>query len=131
MDHKKYSDVKSFRLGFTGSPGAGKSTLIETLGKKLTGMGHKIAVLAVDPSSAKTGGSLLGDRTRMTELSRDPNAFIRPSPAGGTLGGVTRSTNEAIVLCEAAGYDIIIGSYHSFSIHTQNLNCENGNSWQN
>lgn len=98
----------SFRIGITGAPGSGKSTVIETLGRKLTCEGHKVAVLAVDPSSAKTGGSLLGDRTRMTELARDPNAYIRPSPACGTLGGVTRSTNEAIVLCEAAGYNIIL-----------------------
>ncbi|KAG8181077.1 hypothetical protein JTE90_014789 [Oedothorax gibbosus] len=98
----------SFRIGLTGPPGAGKSTFIETLGKLLTAQGYKVAVLAVDPSSSTTGGSLLGDKTRMQELSADINAFIRPSPASGCLGGVTRSTNEAIALCECAGYDIII-----------------------
>ena len=98
----------AFRIGLTGAPGAGKSSLIETLGKKLTKEGHKVAVLAIDPSSVKTGGSLLGDRTRMVELAHDPNAYIRPSPSSGTLGGVTRRTNEAIILCEGAGYDIIL-----------------------
>ncbi|KAF8784517.1 methylmalonic aciduria type A homolog, mitochondrial-like [Argiope bruennichi] len=98
----------SFRLGLTGPPGAGKSTFIESFGKMLTSKGHKVAVLAVDPSSSTTGGSLLGDKTRMTELSRDPRAYVRPSPASGCLGGVTRSTNEAIALCECAGYDIVI-----------------------
>jgi len=82
--------------------------LIETFGKYLTACGHKIAVLAVDPSSAATGGSLLGDKTRMPNLTKDPNAYIRPSPARGHLGGVTRSTNESIIVCEYAGYDIII-----------------------
>nr|XP_053627860.1 methylmalonic aciduria type A protein, mitochondrial-like [Cherax quadricarinatus] len=98
----------SLRLGLSGPPGAGKSTFIENFGKFLTRQGHKVAVLAVDPSSATTGGSLLGDKTRMHELSRDMNAYIRASPSQGHLGGVTRSTNEAIVLCEAAGFDIII-----------------------
>uniref|UniRef100_A0A1X7V1D0 AAA+ ATPase domain-containing protein n=1 Tax=Amphimedon queenslandica TaxID=400682 RepID=A0A1X7V1D0_AMPQE len=98
----------TFRIGFSGSPGAGKSTLIETLGKSLTGLDHRVAVLAVDPSSSRTGGSILGDKTRMPKLSSDPNAFIRPSPSGGTLGGVTRNTQEAILLCEGAGYDVII-----------------------
>ncbi|GIY14823.1 methylmalonic aciduria type A homolog, mitochondrial [Caerostris extrusa] len=98
----------SFRIGLTGPPGAGKSTFIESFGKMLTSQGHKVAVLAVDPSSSTTGGSLLGDKTRMTELSRDPNAYVRPSPASGCLGGVTRSTNEAIALCECAGYDVVI-----------------------
>ncbi|KAF3687799.1 Methylmalonic aciduria type A protein, mitochondrial [Channa argus] len=98
----------SFRVGLSGPPGAGKSSFIEVVGKMLTGHGHKVSVLAVDPSSCTTGGSLMGDKTRMTELSRDMNAFIRPSPTSGTLGGVTRTTNEAIVLCEGAGYDIIL-----------------------
>ena len=98
----------SFRLGLSGPPGAGKSTFIETLGKFLTGMDKKVAVLTVDPSSVRTGGSLLGDKTRMPELSRDMKAYIRPSPSRGHLGGVTRSTNEAVVLCEAAGFDIVI-----------------------
>ncbi|CAG2254455.1 argK [Mytilus edulis] len=95
-------------LQFIRTPGAGKSTFIETFGKFLTARDNKVAVLAVDPSSATTGGSLLGDKTRMFELSRDWNAFIRPSPSRGTLGGVTRTTNEAILLCEAAGYNIIL-----------------------
>ena len=98
----------TFRIGLTGAPGAGKSSLIETFGKRLTREGHKVAVLAIDPSSIKTGGSLLGDRTRMVMLSHDPNAYIRPSPTAGTLGGVAKKTNEAIILCEAAGYDIIL-----------------------
>nr|XP_040043313.1 methylmalonic aciduria type A protein, mitochondrial [Gasterosteus aculeatus aculeatus] len=98
----------AFRVGLSGPPGAGKSTFIEVVGKMLTGRGHKVSVLAVDPSSCTTGGSLMGDKTRMTELSRDMSAFIRPSPASGTLGGVTRTTNEAIVLCEGAGYDIVL-----------------------
>ncbi|CAN9510271.1 unnamed protein product [Ophioblennius macclurei] len=98
----------AFRVGLSGPPGAGKSSFIEVVGKMLTGRGHKLAVLAVDPSSCTTGGSLMGDKTRMTELSRDMSAFIRPSPASGTLGGVTRTTNEAIVLCEGAGYDIVL-----------------------
>lgn len=98
----------SLRIGITGVPGVGKSTFIEAFGMHLTGQGHKVAVLAVDPSSQITGGSILGDKTRMEELSRDPNAFIRPSPAGDTLGGVARRTRETMLLCEAAGYDIII-----------------------
>ncbi|KAM4603942.1 methylmalonic aciduria type A protein, mitochondrial [Polymixia lowei] len=98
----------AFRVGLSGPPGAGKSSFIEVVGKMLTGQGHKVSVLAVDPSSCTTGGSLMGDKTRMTELSRDMNAFIRPSPTSGTLGGVTRTTNEAIVLCEGAGYDIVL-----------------------
>lgn len=98
----------AFRVGLSGPPGAGKSSFIEIIGKMLTGRGHKVSVLAVDPSSCTTGGSLMGDKTRMTELSRDMNAYIRPSPTSGTLGGVTRTTNEAIVLCEGAGYDIVL-----------------------
>ncbi|XP_064608688.1 methylmalonic aciduria type A protein, mitochondrial-like [Liolophura sinensis] len=98
----------SFRIGLSGPPGAGKSTFIEAFGKFLTDKGHKVAVLAVDPSSSTSGGSLLGDKTRMPQLSVDENAYIRPSPSGGTLGGVTRTTNEAILLFEGAGYDIII-----------------------
>ncbi|XP_044156985.1 methylmalonic aciduria type A protein, mitochondrial [Bufo gargarizans] len=98
----------AFRVGLSGPPGAGKSTFIEYFGKMLTGEGHKVAVLAVDPSSSTSGGSLLGDKTRMTELSRDMNAYIRPSPTRGTLGGVTRTTNEAILLCESGGYDIVL-----------------------
>ncbi|MBO0839697.1 MAG: methylmalonyl Co-A mutase-associated GTPase MeaB [Sciscionella sp.] len=104
---------KSFRVGITGVPGAGKSTFVDALGCRLTGgqltgQRHKVAVLAVDPSSARTGGSILGDKTRMTRLAADPNAFIRPSPTAGTLGGVARATRETIVLMEAAGYDIVL-----------------------
>ncbi len=98
---------KSIRIGITGVPGAGKSTLIEKLGKHITNQGHKLAVLAIDPSSQRSGGSILGDKTRMELLSVDPNAFIRPSPSCGTLGGVARKTREIIVLCEAAGFDVI------------------------
>lgn len=98
----------TFRVGLSGPPGAGKSTFIECFGKMLTEQGHRLSVLAVDPSSCTSGGSLLGDKTRMIELSRDMNAYIRPSPTSGTLGGVTRTTNEAIVLCEGGGYDIIL-----------------------
>ena len=100
--------VISFRIGLSGPPGAGKSTFTEVLGKMLTESGHRVAVLAVDPSSGTTGGSLLGDKTRMPELTRDHRAFIRPSPARGHLGGVTRTTNEAVILCEASGYDIVL-----------------------
>ena len=98
----------SIRIGITGVPGVGKSTFIENFGKQLTSLDHKVAVLAVDPTSSRTGGSILGDKTRMQELSRDKNAFIRPSPTSGTLGGVTRVTRETIVLCEAAGFDVIL-----------------------
>ena len=98
----------STRIGITGVPGVGKSTFIERFGKQLTSLDHKVAVLAVDPTSSRTGGSILGDKTRMQELSRDKNAFIRPSPTSGTLGGVTRVTRETIVLCEAAGFDVIL-----------------------
>lgn len=99
---------KAHRIGITGVPGVGKSTLIDTLGSNLTAAGHKVAVLAVDPSSQRTGGSILGDKTRMERLSVDRSAFIRPSPSSGTLGGVTRKTRETMLLCEAAGFDIII-----------------------
>lgn len=98
----------SIRLGMSGAPGVGKSTFIEALGKHLTGLNHRVAVLAVDPSSSLSGGSILGDKTRMEELARDPLAFIRPSPAGKTLGGVARRTREAMLLCEAAGFDVVI-----------------------
>ena len=89
-------------------PGVGKSTTIDTLGSNLTAAGHKVAVLAVDPSSTRTGGSILGDKTRMARLAVDPNAFIRPSPSAGTLGGVAAKTRETMLLCEAAGFDIIL-----------------------
>lgn len=102
------SSGKSVRLGITGVPGAGKSTIIESLGKFLTAHNHKVAVLAIDPSSERSKGSILGDKTRMEELSVDPNAFIRPSPSAGSLGGVARKTREIIVLCEAAGFDVVI-----------------------
>ncbi len=99
---------KAVRLGITGAPGAGKSTTIDALGAALTAKGHKVAVLAVDPSSSRTGGSILGDKTRMARLAIDPKAFIRPSPASGTLGGVAAKTRETMLLCEAAGYDVLI-----------------------
>src|SRR3954469_22293071 len=96
------------RVGITGVPGAGKSTFIESLGTTLTAAGHRVAVLAVDPSSSKTGGSIRGDKTRMARLAVDDNAFVRPSPTSGTLGGVARATRESIVLVEAAGYDVVL-----------------------
>jgi LAO/AO transport system kinase len=99
---------KSMRIGITGVPGAGKSTFIERFGTDLCQMGKKVAVLAIDPSSTISQGSILGDKTRMAQLSREENAFIRPSPSGGTLGGVHRKTRETILLCEAAGYDMIL-----------------------
>jgi LAO/AO transport system kinase len=99
---------KSIRLGISGVPGVGKSTFIEALGNHLIDLGHRVAVLTVDPSSAISGGSILGDKTRMELLSRRPEAYIRPSPAGRTLGGVTRRTREALILCEAAGFDVVI-----------------------
>ncbi|KFH69578.1 hypothetical protein, variant [Podila verticillata NRRL 6337] len=99
---------KSFRIGLSGPPGVGKSTFIESFGMYLVSKGHRVSVLAVDPSSARTGGSILGDKTRMTELSRSSEAYVRPSPSRGTLGGVARNTTEAITLCEAAGYDICL-----------------------
>jgi len=98
----------SIRIGISGVPGAGKSTFIEAFGMHLIRLGHKVAVLAVDPSSQISGGSILGDKTRMEELARETNAFIRPSPAGETLGGVARKTRETMLICEAAGYDVII-----------------------
>ena len=99
---------RSQRVGITGVPGVGKSTLIDSLGSYLTGQGHRVAVLAVDPSSSRSGGAILGDKTRMARLAADPNAFIRPSPSSGTLGGVARTTRETILLCEAAGFDVVL-----------------------
>ncbi len=99
---------KSIRVGITGVPGVGKSTFIDALGMHLLAQGHRVAVLAVDPSSERSGGSILGDKTRMARLSREPSAFIRPSPSGGALGGVARKTREAILVCEAAGFDIVL-----------------------
>jgi len=96
------------RVGISGAPGAGKSTFIEALGGHLVEHDHRVAVLAVDPSSTRSGGSILGDKTRMEELTRSPNAFVRPSPTGGTLGGVARRTREALLLCEAAGFDVVL-----------------------
>jgi LAO/AO transport system kinase len=96
------------RVGISGVPGAGKSTFIDALGTMLTGNRHRVAVLAVDPTSTVSGGSILGDKTRMGALGNDPNAFIRPSPTSGTLGGVTRKTRESILLCEAAGFDVVL-----------------------
>ena len=98
----------AIRLGISGVPGAGKSTFIETLGTRLVDQGHLVAVLAVDPSSQRSGGSVLADKTRMEKLSTAENAFIRPSPSGGTLGGVARKTRETMLVCEAAGYDVMI-----------------------
>lgn len=98
----------SVRVGITGVPGVGKSTFIEAFGQFLTGKGNRVAVLAVDPSSPRTGGSILGDKTRMAGLSADPKAYIRPSPTAGTLGGVTRATRESIVVMEAAGFDVVL-----------------------
>ena len=99
---------QSFRLGISGVPGVGKSTFIEVLGLYLIGLGHRVAVLAVDPSSSVSGGSILGDKTRMEHLSVHPGAYIRPSPSSGTLGGVAEKTREAMLVCEAAGYDVVI-----------------------
>ncbi len=98
----------AFRVGITGVPGVGKSTAIDSLGSMLTAAGHKVAVLAVDPSSSRTGGSILGDKTRMARLATDPAAFIRPSPSAGSLGGVAARTRETMLLCEAAGFDVIL-----------------------
>ena len=99
---------RAMRIGISGAPGAGKSTFIEAFGTYLTGMGKRVAVLAVDPSSQRSGGSILGDKTRMEQLARDPGAFIRPSPSGTTLGGVARRTREALLLVEAAGFDVVL-----------------------
>jgi LAO/AO transport system kinase len=117
-DHRERADAlldallpkagAALRLGLSGVPGAGKSTFIESLGMFLVGRGHRVAVLAVDPSSTVSGGSILGDKTRMHRLGAHERAFIRPSPSGGTLGGVADKTREAIIVCEAAGYDIVI-----------------------
>ena len=96
------------RIGLTGPPGVGKSTVIDALGTRLTGRGRRVAVLAVDPSSTRSGGSILGDKTRMARLGQDPAAFVRPSPTAGTLGGVAARTHESLILCEAAGYDVVI-----------------------
>lgn len=99
---------KAIRVGISGVPGVGKSTFIEALGTYLTGQGKRVGVLAVDPSSVRTGGSVLGDKTRMAKLSADPRAFIRPSPSAGTLGGVARATNQAMAVLESAGYDVVL-----------------------
>ena len=117
-DHRRDADAaitavlpktgRSVRIGISGPPGVGKSTFIEAFGTHLTEAGHQVSVLAVDPSSARSGGSILGDKTRMERLARDPKAFIRPSPAGTELGGVARRTREALLLCEAAGFDVVI-----------------------
>ena len=101
-------DSPAVRVGISGVPGVGKSTFIETLGTRLTADGHHVGVLAVDPSSIRTGGSVLGDKTRMAKLASDPNAYIRPSPAAGTLGGVARATSQAMAVLEAAGYDVVL-----------------------
>lgn len=118
MDHRDEADRlmerllpktgQSIRVGISGVPGVGKSTFIEAFGTHVVEQGHRIAVLAVDPSSKRSGGSILGDKTRMESLSRNPNAFIRPSPAGRTLGGVARRTREAMLICEAAGHDVVL-----------------------
>ena len=98
---------KSLRVGITGVPGAGKSTFIEAIGGTVTALGHKLAVLAIDPSSERSGGSILGDKTRMETLATNPDVFIRPSPSAGSLGGVARKTRESVVLVEAAGFDVV------------------------
>ena len=102
------ADRQAIRIGLSGTPGVGKSTFIESFGLMLTGQGLRVAVLAVDPSSSRSGGSILGDKTRMDRLARDPNAFIRPSPSQTQLGGVARRSREAVALCEAAGFDVVL-----------------------
>ncbi|MDP5360153.1 MAG: methylmalonyl Co-A mutase-associated GTPase MeaB [Paracoccaceae bacterium] len=102
------TEKQALRIGLSGTPGVGKSTFIESFGLMLTGMGKRVAVLAVDPSSSRSGGSILGDKTRMDHLARDPQAFIRPSPSQTQLGGVARRTREAVALCEAAGFDVVL-----------------------
>lgn len=99
---------RAIRVGITGVPGVGKSTFVERLGMQLLGQGHRVAVLAIDPSSQRSGGSILGDKTRMSELAADDRAYVRPSPSGGSLGGVHRKTREAMLLCEAAGFDVVL-----------------------
>lgn len=108
MEALRRDDHQAIRIGLSGTPGVGKSTFIESFGMMLTGQGLRVAVLAVDPSSARSGGSILGDKTRMERLSRDPNAFIRPSPSQTHLGGVARRTREAVAVCEAAGFDAVL-----------------------
>ncbi|MFH6984117.1 methylmalonyl Co-A mutase-associated GTPase MeaB [Marinoscillum luteum] len=108
LDSVIHKTGKSVRIGITGVPGVGKSTFIESFGTHLTALGKKLAVLSIDPSSSLTKGSILGDKTRMTHLSQNSNAFIRPSPAGTSLGGVAQKTRESILLCEAAGFDVIL-----------------------
>ncbi len=108
LEAVKGAERQALRIGLSGTPGVGKSTFIEAFGMMLTGQGLRVAVLAVDPSSTLSGGSILGDKTRMEMLSRNPNAFIRPSPSQTALGGVARRTREAVMLCEAAGYDVVL-----------------------
>jgi LAO/AO transport system kinase len=108
LTRQKASDGSAIRVGISGVPGVGKSTFIEALGTRLTGEGKRVGVLAVDPSSVRTGGSVLGDKTRMARLSADPDAYIRPSPSAGTLGGVARATVQAMAVLEAAGYDVVL-----------------------
>jgi LAO/AO transport system kinase len=108
LTRQKVSDGSAIRVGISGVPGVGKSTFIEALGTRLTGEGKRVGVLAVDPSSVRTGGSVLGDKTRMARLSADPDAYIRPSPSAGTLGGVARATVQAMAVLEAAGYDVVL-----------------------
>src|SRR6056297_1837222 len=108
MEALKDTGREAMRIRLSGTPGVGKSTFIESFGMMLTGQGLRVAVLAVDPSSARSGGSILGDKTRMERLSRDPNAFIRPSPSRSHLGGVARRTRETVALCEAAGFDVVL-----------------------